>query len=220
VSRTTAYELPLVDVERKPGGAGGDPLAFRTIRGDIVGRYHPVGGGLATRAVVLIPGLAGGLGGPAHGLYETLASDLRAAGVEALRLDYRRVSKLEECVRDAVVGTHWLARERGIERIAVLGHGFGGAVAITAGVAADEVAAVAALSAPIAGTEAVAWLGKPLFLGHGEQDEVEPSNAVERLADRAAGEVTCRIYPGARHDLGECRTEVAADLMAWIDEHL
>lgn len=220
MTRSTAYELPLVDVVRRAGGVTGDPVVFRTISGDIVARYHPIAGGLATRGAVLVPGVGGGLDGPAPGFYAEVAEALGARGIEALRLDYRRVNRLEECVRDALVGAHWLSRERGIDQVALIGHSFGGAVAITAGVAGDEVGAVAALASQAAGAEAVTWLGKPLFLAHGDADEVLPVACSLRLAQRANGEVACRIYPGAHHALAECRGELIRDLATWLDTHL
>lgn len=220
MSRSTVYGLPLVGVRRQPGGEDGDPLIFSTVQGDIAGRYHPVSGGMAVRGVVWLPGTGNGIAGPAHGLYRTLAQECQAQGIESLRIDYRRVNRLEECVRDALVATYWLTRERGIERIALVGHAIGGSAAIIAGVAADEVRMVAALAAPATAAQAVAALGKPLFLGHGADDEVVPATASLRLEQRAPGDVTCRIYPGALHDLDHCRDALSADLIGWLDDHL
>jgi len=220
VSRSTAYELPLVDVLRQSGTAAGDPTVFQTVSGEISARYHPVAGGLATRAVVWLPGCGGGLDGPAHGLYRQLAMELQTLGIESLRIDYRRINRIEECVRDCLVGVHWLSRERGIDRIAVVGYSFGAAVALTAGVAARAVNAVAALAAPTGGFESVDRLAKPLFLGHGELDDVVPAATTLLNEERAAGDVVCRIYPGGHHDLEECRDTLSADLMTWLDENL
>ena len=216
MSRTTIHALPLVEVRRQPGGDGGDRLVFSTVQGDIPGRYHCVGGGLATRGVVWLPGTREGIDGPAHDLYATLAPELQALRVESLRIDYRRVNRLEECVRDALVACRWLTEERGLEQMVLVGHALGGVAAIIAGAAAEEVLAVAALSAPAAADEAVAGFAKPLFLGHGADDEIAPAAGAARLESRAAGEVTRSIYPGAGNDLDACRAALGADLMPWI----
>lgn len=218
VPRSFASELPLIAVCRQRGTKAGDPIVFQTTQGDIAGRYHSVAGGLATRAVVWLSGSGGGFEGPAHGLYAALALELQIMGIESLRLEYRRSTRQDECVRDALVGAHWLTRERGIERLALVGHAFGSAVAITAGAASEKVSAVAALASPT--VEAVARLGKPLFLGHGADDQVQPAADCLRLEQRAAGDVTCRIYPGAQHNLDECRDALSADLVGWLDEQL
>ena len=217
VSRTTIPALPLVEVRRQPGGEGADRLVLATVQGDIPGRYHCVGGGVATRGVVWLPGTGEGLEGPARGLYAALARDLQARAVESLRIDYRRVNRVEECVRDALVACRWLSEERGLEHLVLVGHGLGGVAAILAAASAEEVRAVAALSPP-ATAEEVAVTTKPLFLGHGGEDVIAPAPGASRSESRSAAAVTRRIYPGAGNDLDACREALAVDLLAWLDE--
>lgn len=214
MQRAAAYELPLVDVVRGRGDDEGDPLIFETVRGHINARYHAVRGGGADRGVIWLPGADGGLGGPS-GLYPELARRLLAQGIESLRLGWRRPNRIEEGVRDALVGVHWLVRERGLDRLAVVGHAFGGAVAIRAGVIAPEVVAVATLAAHTSGIDPAA-LTKPLFVAQGEADPALPTACARWLAMHAGAGAECRIYSAAGHDLAAARQAVAADLVEWL----
>ena len=91
-----------------------------------------------------------GLSGPAHGLYHTLAR--RLGGV---RVHYRKPGRLEDCLFDVLL-VHNLLTRRGVERVALVGHSFGGAVAVGAGVLlGSATAGVVALSTQVPGTEAV-----------------------------------------------------------------
>lgn len=221
MTRIAPYALPLVEVLRQSGpAADGDALIFHTVRGNLAARYHPVAGGLAEAAVVWLGDSSAGLAGPGDGLYSDVAATLQQSAIESLRLDYRQPNRLSECVSEVLVGVHWLASERGIDRLALVGHGFGGVVAITAAVAADAVRCVAALATPDTDCDALAWLGKPLFLAHGDADTVVPVTSARRLEERARGEVTCRIYPGAGHGFERCRDALADDLRGWLDEQL
>jgi dienelactone hydrolase len=216
VARSTLFALPLVEVLRHPAADdGGDRVIFQTVRGGISARLHPVPGGSSEQAVVWLPGAERVADPAVEAFFMEGARELVGRGIESVRLAYRRPNRLDECVRDALVVAEWLSSERGIERIVLVGHGFGGAVAVTAGVASPVVSAVAALAAESAGTETVDQLDKPLFLAHGDADPVVPVACTNRLAQRAAGEVTCRVYPGG-HDLAAARPRVLADLAAWL----
>ena len=61
----------------------------------------------------------------------TFSSDKN--GVRGVRIDYRSPNDLDRCAHDLACGVEW-ARDAGAARIVVMGHSFGGAVAIRAAV--------------------------------------------------------------------------------------
>src|SRR5205823_1708406 len=103
-------------------------------------------------------GAMGGLLGPARGLYHDLGTALAAKNIGATRVGYRRPNDLEMCTLDVGAAAD-VANRGGAERFVVIGHSFGGAVAINAGVALRRFTrGVATLSTQSAGCESAAGL--------------------------------------------------------------
>jgi pimeloyl-ACP methyl ester carboxylesterase len=99
----------------------------------------------------------------------------------------------------------------------VIGHSFGGAVAVNAGVALRRFTrGVVTLSTQSAGCEDAAALGDvPLLLIHGDRDELLPvaaSEAVRMLAGH--GELV--VLPGAGHLLLGAEEELRRRLLDWV----
>jgi alpha/beta superfamily hydrolase len=209
-------DLNLSGVERRDEAEGQERLRLLTDAGAVECRWHPAPAGDA--AVLWVFGAGGGLGGPAGGLYTRLGQQLRPRGVASLELAYRHPGRLEDCVRDVLLGLAWLAGE-GRRRVALVGHSFGGAVVITAGAAAGEaVVAVAALSSQTRGTEAAASLSpRPLLVMHGTADEVLPDACSRDIYERARQPKELILYPGCRHGLDQCREELDRDLTGWLE---
>ena len=163
-------------------------------------------------------GAGGGLGGPAGGVYTRLARQLLGDGVSSLELAYRRPGDLTGCVADVLLRISYLGtlgRSRGV----LVGHSFGGAVVITAGVASEHVIAVAALSSQSYGADLADRLTpRPLLLIHGTGDEVLPDACSRDIYRRAREPKRIVLYPGCRHGLDGCREELDRDLLAWIRE--
>jgi hypothetical protein len=102
-----------------------------------------------------------------------------------------------------------------------VGHSFGGAVVLRAGVVAPAVIAVAALSPQIEGTADVDLLSpKPLLLIHGTADEILPELCSRDIHDRARDPKDLLLYPGGRHGLDECREALDRDLLRWLGQVL
>ncbi|HWQ55625.1 MAG TPA: alpha/beta hydrolase [Bryobacteraceae bacterium] len=213
-----SLSLRLESIEESPLPNGVQEVRLVTDRGTIDCRYHDAPPGEA--AVLWVFGAGGGLGGPAGGLYVRLAERLTADRVASLRLDYRRPGDLKACVLDIVSGMAYLEkRER--TRVALVGHSFGGAVVIAAAAAEPAVAGVAALSAQIFGTEAVADLSpRPLLLIHGASDEVLPEYCSHDIYRRALEPKRLIIYPGCRHGLDQCRDRLDLELLGWLRDLL
>ena len=169
-------------------------------------------------ALVLCGGAMGGLLGPAEGMYHRLGVEWAERGVAVVRVSYRRPNDLEDCTIDMAAAVQ-LVNGAGAERVVVMGHSFGGAVAVRVGVGlAPLIGGVVTFATQSAGCEAAAGLqGKPLLLFHGERDEILPVEASEMVRMLAgAGEVV--RLPGRRppareerrRDVGAARGVAAA----------
>ncbi len=189
-------------------------LMLRTSAGQIRARYH---GAPSEYAVLWVFGSGGGLGGPAGGLYERLGSRIAAQGSAAsFQLDYRKPADLLACVPDVLLGVEYV-KSVGHPRVILVGHSFGGAVVISAGVRSTDVIAVAALSSQNCGVEEVGELSpKPLFVAHGQDDEVLPWYCSASIFSQAGEPKTLKLYPGCKHGLDDCREELDRDLMEWL----
>jgi dienelactone hydrolase len=172
------------------------------------------------RVVVMCGGAMGGMLGPAGGLYHDLGKRFANEGIGAVRVGYRQPNDLRTCVHDLVAAAELAARHGG-KRFVTVGHSFGGAVALRAGIAlGDDCAGIVTLSTQSAGCEDAGRLGTtPLLLLHGERDELLPpetSYMVQALA--GAGEV--EILAGTGHLLAEAGDELRDRLGRWIPERL
>jgi pimeloyl-ACP methyl ester carboxylesterase len=159
-------------------------------------------------AVLFLGGALGGLSGPAHGLYDRLAR--RLGGV---RIHYRKSGRMDDCLMDVLLVHHLLAR-RGVERVVLVGHSFGGAVAIASGaLLGPATAGVVALSTQVPGTEHVDKLaGVPLLLVHGDADGVLPDLCSHNVYERAGEPKELVILQGEGHLL-EGATESLMELV-------
>jgi len=175
----------------------------------------------ADRAVVLLGGAMGGLLGPAHGLYQDLGTALAGQGIGTFRVSYRTPNDFGRCVHDALAVADIAARQ-GARRFVVVGHSFGGAVAVQLGMAlGDHAGGVVTLATQSAGCEDADGLGDtPLLLLHGDRDEILPAFASEVVHGLAGGRGELVILPGAGHLLAEAAAEVRDRLLAWIPARL
>jgi alpha-beta hydrolase superfamily lysophospholipase len=171
------------------------------------------------RVVLMCGGAMGGLLGPAESLYHALGETFAAQGIGTIRVGYRRPNDLDAWVLD-VAGAADLAHRNGGRRFVVMGHSFGGAVAVNAGIALRPmVCGVVTLSTQSAGCESAAALRRPLLLLHGDRDELLPvmaSQAVQAMA----GDGELVVLPGAGHLLVEAADELRTRLGAWIPDVL
>ena len=137
---------------RAPEGHSGQGILINTSRGNIFSLFHPTE--TMDAAVLWVWGARGGVTGPADSIYVRLAERLAGEGIASLRLDYRLPNDLYECVLDTLAGTTLLLGV-GFKRLALVGHSFGGAVAIAAAPYNDKIVAVVGLSSQSAGAQRV-----------------------------------------------------------------
>jgi alpha/beta superfamily hydrolase len=171
-------------------------------------------------ALVVCGGAMGGLLGPGQGLYQRLGDAWSQRGVRVLRVSYREPNNLDLCAHDLACGVEW-ARDAGAERVVVMGHSFGGAVAIRAAVVMTaSVAGVVTFATQSAGCEVAGALGgRPLLLFHGDRDEILPADA-SLMVQAIAGYGDVEMLPGDGHLLAKSDDVIAERLDDWLPEVL
>ena len=160
-----------------------------------------IGDPAATDVVVLLPGGMGGFAGPAKGLYLELADRAVAARRGALIVDYRKPGDLDRSLIDTAALIDWAFRE-GAQRFALVGHSFGGAIAIQAATTLGPLCVgVVTLATQSAGCEVAELLNDvPLLLLHGDHDEILSADN-STMVQAMAGHGEMRILQGAGHGL-------------------
>lgn len=170
----------------------------------------------ADAALIACGGAMGGLLGPANGLYQFLGETLGELGIATLRVSYRRPNDLEACVTDAGAASEMAAAE-GARKLVLMGHSFGGAVAINCAAYLGElVPGIVTLATQSAGCEIAPRISdRELLLIHGGRDELLPAWASEVVKEMAGtGELI--VYPPAGHLLTECADELRGLLPGWV----
>ncbi len=188
-----------------------------TMKGLVTLLWHevPVPAQSQPWAIVACGGAMGGLLGPSDGLYQDIGERWSKRGVPVVRVSYRRPNDLDACCLD-VAATVQMAMEAGAEKIVVMGHSFGGAVAVRVGVAMDEVAGVVTLATQSAGCEIAPGLrGRPLVLFHGDADEILPMQSSEIVA-AMAGRGDIVVCPNDGHLLTRSKDLILDRLETWI----
>jgi dienelactone hydrolase len=182
--------------------------------------HEPGGPSAVAAAIVMCGGALGGLLGPGHALYHALAERWSARGVRTVRIGYRTPNDLDRCAHDLACGVEW-ARDAGAERVVVMGHSFGGAVAIrTAVVMPASVAGVVTFATQSAGCEVAGALdGRPLLLFHGDRDELLPPES-SQIVQTIAGSGEVVMLAGDGHLLGKSDAAITERLDSWLPQVL
>ena len=196
-----------------PEDRGGTGIEVLTNLGPIRCLYHEAPS--AERAVVWVSGAYGGFSG-GGGLYSILSDELIADGLSSLRLDYRHPNILHHSIMDVLAGVDFL-RAQGCERVALVGHSFGGAVVIAAAPLADAVATVVGLASQTHGARYAHLVSpRPLLLAHGEDDERLTPRCSILINEWAREPKRLILYPRTGHNLRECRDKLHPVLKSWL----
>jgi pimeloyl-ACP methyl ester carboxylesterase len=204
------------DVEITPGLAH---LEVFTLHGLLTLLWH---GPRDAESVVLMGGGAmGGLLGPADGLYQDLGAQFAERGIGTIRMSYRRPNDLERCTHDMVAAAD-LASRAGARRFVTVGHSFGGAIAVRAGIMLHaHCAGVVTLATQSAGCEVAGALDTtPLLLFHGDRDELLPVAASEAVNALAGGHGELVVLPGTGHLMTQAGDILREHLLDWIPERV
>jgi pimeloyl-ACP methyl ester carboxylesterase len=193
-------------------------LEIYTRRGLLTILWH--GATPPRHAVVACGGAMGGLLGPAGGLYQRLGETLVGQGIDVLRVGYRQPNDLDACCLDVAAAVQ-LAVGAGAAKAVVMGHSFGGAVAVRVGVAIPAtVAGVVTFATQSAGCEVAGGLApRPLLLFHGDRDEILPLEA-SALVREIAGGGELVVLPNDGHLLAKSGPILEERLAGWLPEVL
>ena len=215
--------LEALDVTEVEAGAGVTHVEITTAVGllGLLCHGRPEGG----RALVTCPGVFGGFLGPGRGLFQDVARTLAMLDVYTVRVDYRLPGDLASCVLDVGVAMD-LASRRGAERFVLMGHSFGGAVAIQAASVIEVVTAVVTLATQSAGVVPPQFMSgmeggsrllgdRPLLLVHGDRDELIPAEASDRVREFIGHGEVVRLR-GAGHRMVEAGAELHRRLPPWV----
>ena len=190
-----------------------------TMRGLLSLLWHEPAEGVAVQsgALVLCGGAMGGLLGPGDALYHRLGEVWSQRGVPVLRVSYRKPNDLDLCCVDVAAAVQLAIGGAGADQVVLMGHSFGGAIAVRVGVGLnDMVAGVVTFATQSAGCEIAAGLGEtPLLLFHGERDEILPIEASEMVRMIAGTGELVRL-PGDGHLLAKSDETIWERLESWL----
>ena len=170
----------------------------------------------ATDVALMCGGAMGGMLGPGRSLYLELGLELATEGRAAMAVGYRKPGDLTRCLLDTCAAAD-LALRNGAEHFVLLGHSFGGAVAIqAASTFAARTAGVITYATQSAGCEEAARIGDtPLLLLHGERDSIlGPENSM--MVRTLAGTGDVRTFPDTDHLMTEAADEIAEITGTWV----
>ena len=194
------------------------PLIIESERGNISCIWQAAEINELHTAALLIGGADGGFMGPSD-IYETLSELFIPLQIGVLRVDYRIhefPNDVEQGVYDADQAAEWLI-SRGYEKILIVGHSFGGAVAIEAAVQNSNIRGVVGLASQTAGAMNVASLvDTPVLLIHGDADTRLPVSCSIMLYEMTSTPCQLAILEGGTHSLrqvSEAATELIFDFV-------
>jgi pimeloyl-ACP methyl ester carboxylesterase len=202
-----------------------EAIKIDTERGQVHFRYysssseHP-----ASVAVVYVTGVGGDWETPAIQLYPRLCGSLSRMGIDGLRVRYRNPINLFESVFDTVTGITFLKEKHKKKAIGLVGHSFGGAVVVQAGVAAsDIVSTIVTLATQSYGAvECISKLkqGVSTLFIHGTHDKVLPVYCSQQVYRHAHEPKKIILYKGAGHGFDEVSEEVYDQIHFWLTKNL
>lgn len=192
-------------------------IEMYTMRGLLGILWHEPVGDARDVGVVMMGGAMGGLMGPGDALYNRLGEDLSARGIPAMRISWRKPNDMDACCVDAAAAVQMMVGT-GCDRVILMGHSFGGAVAVRVAVGLSAmVTGVVTFATQSAGCEVAGGLhGRPLLMFHGDRDEILPVEASE-VVRAIAGSGELRIMPGDGHLLTKSHDVMREEVNAWCD---
>ena len=190
------------------------PLIIKSERGNISCIWQAAEINELHTAALFIGGADGGFMGPSD-IYETLSELFIPLQIGVLRVDYRIhqfPNDVEQGVYDANQAANWLI-SRGYEKILIVGHSFGGAVAIETAVQNSNIRGVVGLASHTAGAMNIASLvDTPVLLIHGDADTRLPVSCSIMLYEMTSTPCQLAILESGTHSLRQV-SKAARDLI-------
>ena len=167
--------------------------------------------------VVMVGGSMGGTLGPGDSLFHALGEALVAVGVPSIRLSYRKPNDMDSCCVDTAAAVQLLVGS-GADAVVIMGHSFGGAVAIRVAVGLSEmVCGVVTFATQSAGCEIAGGLhSTPLLMFHGDSDSILPLEASE-VVRAIAGTGDLHVMHGDDHLLAKSHDVMFSTTMEWLN---
>ena len=167
--------------------------------------------------VVMVGGAMGGTLGPGDSLFHALGEGLVEVGVPSIRLSYRKPNDMDSCCVDTAAAVQLLVGS-GADAVVIMGHSFGGAVAIRVAVGLSEmVCGVVTFATQSAGCEIAAGLqSTPLLMFHGDSDSILPLEASE-VVRAIAGTGDLHVMHGDDHLLVKSHDVMFSTTMDWLN---
>lgn len=187
-----------------------------TRRGLLSLLWHEPDGEAQKVAVVMVGGAMGGMLGPGDSLFHALGEKLVTQGVPSIRLSYRKPNDMDSCCVDTAAAVQLLVGS-GADAVVVMGHSFGGAVAIRVAVGLSAmVCGVVTFATQSAGCEIASGLhSTPLLMFHGDCDSILPLEASE-VVRSIAGTGDLHIMNGDDHLLAKSHDVMFSTTMNWL----
>ena len=167
--------------------------------------------------VVMGGGARGGTLGPGDSLFHALGEGLVEVGVPSIRLSYRKPNDMDSCCVDTAAAVQLLVGS-GADAVVIMGHSFGGAVAIRVAVGLSEmVCGVVTFATQSAGCEIAGGLqSTPLLMFHGDSDSILPLEASE-VVRAIAGTGDLHVMHGDDHLLVKSHDVMFSTTMDWLN---
>jgi len=202
---------------RLPEASGGTGVLIRTNLGPIKCLRHRSEN--SKLGIIWVAGAMGGYNG-GGGLYPVLSDELTNVGITSIRLNYRKPNDMFNCMLDIFAGVQYL-ESIGCQRIALVGHSFGGAVVIAAAPLNRSVVTVVGLASQTYGAQYVSMIEpRSLLLVHGQEDIRLGPHCSELIFKLAYEPKKLVLYPETGHSLRESQGELHELLTTWLTEKL
>ncbi|MFL5811982.1 MAG: alpha/beta hydrolase family protein [Bdellovibrionia bacterium] len=172
--------------------------------------------------IVFVSGVDGGFVEPVNGIYERIATELSHTGVTSIFVQYRKPGELEPSIQDALAAIDHL-KSLGVQRVALVGWSFGGAVITHSATRAPEVATVVGFAPQSRDTEAVQQFTKQsILLVHSDEDENVPFEASQQILDEAPTGIEKQLVDlkGFNHILDGAQGQVDPIVLDWLNKKL
>ena len=191
-------------------------IEMYTQRGLMSLLWHEPDGSALPYGVVMVGGAMGGTLGPGDSLYHVLGETLVQRSIPSIRVSYRKPNDMDSCCVDTAAAVQLLIGS-GANKVVLMGHSFGGAVAIRVGVGLSEmVSGVATFATQSAGCEIAGGLqGRPLLMFHGDNDSILPLESSE-IVRAMAGTGDLHVMHGDDHLLANSHDIMLETVTQWL----